>query len=598
MMSGFERRTHRVGDLRVEDVGRQVTLYGWVHRLRDLGGLRFLQLRDVAGLLQVVFDPTENQAMVEASDRLRPEWVVKVKGLVRARPEGQGNADMVTGAVEVLAEELEVLAESETPPFVVSGEGAGVSELTRLKYRYLDLRKPENQAKLVFRARLSSQFRRYLDDAGFHELETPILTKSTPEGARDFLVPSRISPGEFYALPQSPQLFKQLFMVSGFDRYYQICRCFRDEDLRADRQPEFTQLDVETSFTPPEQLFELIEGLFRQAAETMPEIRPPEGPFLRLPYGEAMARFGTDKPDMRFAMEIRNFSEELRGSGFVVFDRVLEEEGAVQALCVPGGASFSRKQVDGWNARAIELGARGLAWCKLAEGAVKGPLLKALGEERIRRLFEGAGGGEGDLLFFVAAEPQLGQKVLGQLRLELARDLDMIDSRKQAFLWVTEFPWLEYDDSEDRFFAMHHPFTKPVLSDLEDFVDSPGRIRAQAYDLVLNGSEIGGGSVRIHDPALQKRMFGYLGIGDEEAEAKFGFLLEALRFGAPPHAGIALGMDRVVALFTGQDSIRDVIAFPKTTRGQCPLTGAPTPVDPAQLAELGVGLTGTRNHEA
>ncbi len=587
------KRTHDCGALRAGDAGREVILMGWVHVRRDLGNLIFIDLRDREGVTQVVFDP---QVAAEAHERahvLRSEWVVAVRGETAPRLEGQENPHMATGAVEVRAKELKILNRTEIPPFQVEG-AVDASETLRLKHRYLELRRPRVLRNFRMRHRIAAGVRDFLDGEGFLEVETPFLTKSTPEGARDYLVPSRVNRGLFYALPQSPQLFKQLLMVSGFDRYYQIVRCFRDEDLRADRQPEFTQVDLEMSFADEETVMDLHEGLMASLFEAVLDKKIPR-PFPRMTFREAMDRFGTDRPDTRFGLEIRDLTTPAGESEFRVFRQGIDGGGVVKAVTVPGGADgFSRKDLDGLGASAAEWGAKGLAWAKVTESGWQSPIKKFFPEDLQEAVNEAAGAGPGDLVLMVSDRNETALHVLGMLRLHLARQLDRVPRDEQAFVWVTEFPLLEFDEEEGRLAAVHHPFTAPMAEDLPRLAQEPESVRARAYDLVLNGSEIGGGSVRIHTRELQDEMFRVLGISGEEAEAKFGFFLEALRYGAPPHAGMALGFDRLVAVMTGAESIREVIAFPKTQRATCPLTGAPSRVSERQLEELGL----TRHDES
>lgn len=586
---GDWKRTHDCGALRAGNAGREVVLMGWVHVRRDLGNLIFIDLRDREGITQVVFDPQVDAGVHERAHVLRGEWVVAVRGETVPRLEGQENPDMATGAVEVRAKALKILNRTEIPPFQVAG-AVDASETLRLKHRYLELRRPRVFRNFRTRHRIAACVRDYLNHEGFIEVETPILTKSTPEGARDYLVPSRVNQGLFYALPQSPQLFKQLLMVSGFDRYYQIVRCFRDEDLRADRQPEFTQVDLEMSFADEETVMALHEGMMQSLYRTVLD-KELTLPFPRLTYREAMDRFGTDRPDTRFGLEIRDLTGPASGSDFRVFRQVIDGGGVVKAVTVPGGAEgFSRKDLDGLGASAAEWGAKGLAWAKVAEGGWQSPIKKFFPEGIQGEMNRAAGAGPGDLLLLVSDRDETALHALGMLRLHLARRLGLVPEDEPAFVWVTEFPLLEYDEEEGRLAAVHHPFTSPVEEDLPRLAEEPGSVRARAYDLVLNGSEIGGGSVRIHTRELQDQLFRILGISTEEAEAKFGFFLEALRYGAPPHAGMALGFDRLVAVMTGAESIREVIAFPKTQRATCPLTGAPSRVDERQLRELGISL--------
>jgi aspartyl-tRNA synthetase len=570
------------GRLNRSNLGETIEVVGWIRRCRNLGGLVFADMRDRTGFLQLVFE----DEMIATGEALSSEDVVQVTGVVRERAEGQANPDLASGEIEIKVTGLEILSEAETPPFVVE-DSTNASEELRLTYRYLDLRRPEMTANLVLRHQVVAETRRYFDEMEFVEVETPILTRSTPEGARDFLVPSRLHRGEMYALPQSPQLFKQLMQVAGLGRYLQIARCFRDEDLRADRQLEFTQVDLEASFVVEEDLYTLIEGLFARVFPIV-GIEPPS-PYPRMTYHDAVERYGSDRPDTRFGLELVELGHLCEGCGF----RVLESaaaEGRVKGLVLPGGASLSRKQLDGLNEQVKPFGAAGVLWFKRTGDGVASPAKKALGEAGVERFLDTAGAGEGDLLLVIGAPEKVTLAALGALRLHLARSKDLIPAERHDFLWVTEFPLLEWDEDDQRFYAMHHPFTSPMPEDLEALADDPGRVRARAYDVVMDGVELGGGSIRIHRPDLQRQMFKALGIDEEEAQARFGFLLDAFRFGVPPHGGIALGLDRMIALMAGRDSIRDVIAFPKTTSGSCLMTAAPSPVDQAQLQELGVGL--------
>ncbi len=575
-------------------VGERVTLAGWVHRRRDHGGLVFIDLRDRSGLAQVVFSPDVEKAVHEKAHELRSEFVISISGLLRKRPEGTANANLPTGQVEVYADRLEVLNAAKTPPFLIEDDEP-VSEMQRLKYRYLDLRRPFMQRNLMLRHKVTSATRRYLDDNGFLEVETPVLTKSTPEGARDYLVPSRVNPGQFFALPQSPQLFKQLLMVSGFDRYYQITKCFRDEDLRADRQPEFTQIDIETSFLDRDELLPLMEGLVARVFKESLGVEL-ETPFPRMGYAEAMRRFGVDKPDTRFGLEFIELSDLCREVDFKVFREAVEKGGLVNALCVEDGASMSRSELDALTEFVKVYGAKGLAWVKLNEDGWQSPIAKFFTDEQKAAIEQRAGAKKGDLLLFGADKARIVHASLGNLRNHLAEKLGLIPEGKYNFLWVTDFPLLEYDDDAGRWIAMHHPFTSPLDEDLDKLSDeaSAAQVRAKAYDLVLNGIELGGGSIRIHRQDVQSRMFALLGIGEEEARQKFGFLLDALQFGAPPHGGIAFGLDRMIMLMTGSDSIRDVIAFPKTQRAQDLMCDAPGEVSERQLQELHVKVVGVK----
>ncbi|BCW94255.1 MAG: aspartate--tRNA(Asp/Asn) ligase [Thermoanaerobaculum sp.] len=568
------------GSLRPEHIGQQVELCGWVRRRRDLGGVVFVDLRDREGIAQVVFrDQLKSQA-----ETLSPEDVVRVVGTVVARE--NPNPEIPTGLVEVVAEDLQILNRAETPPFVVE-DRVKASEELRLRYRYLDLRRPEMMANLLLRHRITFEIRRYFHEMGFIEVETPILTRSTPEGARDFLVPSRLSPGKFYALPQSPQLFKQLLQVAGLGRYMQIARCFRDEDLRADRQPEFTQVDVEASFISEEDIFALIEGLFHRIFPLV-GIEPPEH-FPRLSYAEAMESYGSDRPDLRFDLRLTDFSGLSAECDFLPL-REAAATGRVKGLVVPGGAAFSRKELDSLGEQAKELGLPGIVWMKKTADGVASPAKKALGDAGVLRFLQAAGYQDSDLLLIAGGPEKTVLTALGQLRLWCARKLDLIPQNQFAFCWVTDFPLLEWDEETQRFYACHHPFTSPKPEDVELLETAPEKVRARAYDVVVNGLELGGGSIRIHDAELQRRVFACLGITPEQAQQKFGFLLEAFRYGAPPHGGIALGLDRLVMLMAGRESIRDVIAFPKTTAGNCLLTDAPNVVDEEQLTELHLQL--------
>jgi len=582
------RRTRGCGELGEADAerGLEVLLTGWVHRRRDLGRLIFVELRDATGLVQVVFDPSASAERHALAETLRAESVVGVRGTVLRR--SAPNPRLPTGRIEVHATELEVLNRAEALPFPLAedGEGPLANEEARLTHRFLDLRRPRLQQALRLRHRLSIAARRVLDTGGFVEVETPILTRSTPEGARDYLVPSRVHAGSFYALPQSPQLFKQLLMIAGFDRYYQFARCFRDEDLRADRQPEFTQIDLEMSFVRPADVYAIVEplvvALFR---EIEVELRPP---FPRMRYADALERYGTDRPDTRFGLEIRDPGPAVQGSGFRVFDAALEAGGAVRGLAVPGGAAASRKDLERYAEWAKEAGAGGVVWVRLDPTKLASSALQALGPERCRSIAEAVGAQAGDLALFVADALPTVRRVLGLLRTRIAAERGLIPDGLWSLLWIEQFPLLEWDAEAGRHVAVHHPFTAPAWEDLDALDARPGEVRAQAYDLVLNGTEIAGGSIRIHRRDVQQRVFRALGIPSAEAEQRFGFLLRALDAGAPPHGGIALGFDRIAAMLAGAESIRDVIAFPKTTSASCLMTAAPAPVDDRQLAELGL----------
>jgi aspartyl-tRNA synthetase len=585
-MGGW-KRTHSCGALRASDAGQVVTLMGWVHRRRDHGGLIFVDLRDREGITQCVFNPADGADAHAKVQDIRGEFVVAVRGVVAPRPAGTENSKIPTGAVEIHASELKVLNDCRPLPFQIDSEvDMEVDEMLRLKYRYLDMRRASVLRAFQVRDLTCRAVRDYLHEQGFLEVETPFLTRSTPEGARDFLVPSRLQPGSFYALPQSPQLFKQLLMVAGFERYFQIVRCFRDEDLRKDRQPEFTQIDIETSFLDRDDFLPMIEGLVAAIWRRVKgvELRVP---FPRLAYDEAMARFGSDKPDLRFAIELTDVSPLFAGGEFQAFAQVVAGGGAVKALRVPGAGGMSRKELDDLTAEAKQAGAKGLVWIKVTAEGLNSPVAKFLAAVQERLLAQTASG-PGDLLLLVGDASTVAATVLGRLRVDLARRLKLIPEDRDVFTWVIDFPLVEWNADEKRWDAVHHPFTAPRDEDLALLESDPGRARAKAYDLVLNGQEAAGGSIRIHQPSVQERLFGLLGISKEEARARFGFLLEALEFGAPPMGGIAFGLDRLAASLVGQESIREVIAFPKTQKGMCPLTDAPAPVDARQLRDLGI----------
>lgn len=576
-------RTHTCGELRSSHVGQTVTLNGWVQRRRDHGTVLFIDLRDRHGITQIVFNAELALDVHNQGEKLGSEDVVAVTGVVNLRPEGADNQNLTTGDIEVLVQQIEVLNEAKTPPFMIEDE-AEVTDALRLKYRYLDLRRPKMQRLLELRHRVSALVRSFLNEQHFLEVETPILTKSTPEGARDYLVPSRVNPGTFFALPQSPQLFKQILMVAGTDRYYQIARCFRDEDLRFDRQPEFTQIDIEMSFVDRDQIMSLMERMISLVFQETAGIALTP-PFQRMTYAEAMGRYGSDKPDLRFGMPLHELNAFASKSEFKVFKETVAKGGMVKAMVVKGGASIPRSRIDALGETAKGFGAKGLAWVKVVgEGQLESVIAKFLDAASLQSAVPEAA--VGDLLLFVADKPSIVHDVLGRLRLSLGEELNLIDRTAWKPLWVVDFPMLEYDQESKRYIAMHHPFTAPLDEDLPLFESDPLKLRAKAYDLVLNGNEIGGGSIRIHRRDIQSKVFDLLGIGKEEAAVKFGFLLDALEFGAPPHGGIAFGLDRLIMLLGGADSIRDVIAFPKTQKAQCLMTEAPSPVDAAQLKEL------------
>jgi aspartyl-tRNA synthetase len=582
------RRTHSCCELGAEDIGTEVVLMGWVLRRRDHGGVIFIDLRDREGITQVVFNPAVDTEVHAKAHAIRNEYVLAVRGKVDPRPEGMVNSNLRTGEIEVLVSELKILNPAKTPPFLIE-DNIDVSENIRLKYRHLDLRRPQMQNNLKLRHRATASVRNYLNGRDFLDLETPVLTRSTPEGARDYLVPSRVNPGQFYALPQSPQIFKQLFMISGYDRYYQIVRCFRDEDLRADRQPEFTQIDIEMSFVGEEDVIETAEGMmaavFKDVLDT--ELSTP---FKRLTYAEAVGRYGLDKPDTRFGFELKDISDIVAGSGFKVFAGAVKKGGIVKALNAKGCNHFSRKEIDDLTDFVAVYRAKGMAWIKVKENDWQSPIAKFFTDDEKKALAERIDMEPGDLIFFVADQPKIVNEALGNLRNHLGRKLGLIDEKKFDFLWVTRFPMFEYDEGEKRYQALHHPFTSPLEEDYGKLQDDPLAVQSRAYDLVLNGFEIGGGSIRIHQREIQEKVFKALGMDRKDYEDKFGFLISALDSGAPPHGGIAIGFDRLVMLLCGESSIRDVIAFPKTQKAACLLTGAPSTTSKQQLEELHLRL--------
>jgi len=586
----FKIRTHTCGELREQHVDEKVVLNGWVDRRRDLGGLIFIWLRDRYGITQIVFEPDINRDSYELAKKLRGEFVISIQGIVRKRPEDAINKELETGKIDVLADQLIILNEAETPPFVIKN-GTDAFEDLRLKYRYLDLRRPALQKVLLLRHKMYQMVRKYFDENNFVEIETPVLMKSTPEGARDYLVPSRVHKGKFYALPQSPQQYKQLLMVSGFDRYFQIVKCFRDEDLRADRQPEFTQIDVEMSFITKEEVFSVVEGLMKLLFKEIWNIEL-SMPIIRLSYEDAMTKYGSDKPDLRFGMELHKLNEIFNKSEFKVFKDVVDSPGIVAGLVAPGCASFSRNQIDGLTDFVKKFGAKGMVWFKVRENGIDSPTAKFLSDEEKEKLISELKAKPNDLILILAGEKNSTLNQMGSLRLELAKRLEFIKPETPpSLLWVTDFPLFEYDEETKRFYAMHHPFTSPKLDEVELLEKNPGKIKAQAYDLVLNGNEIAGGSIRIHNSELQTRMFKALGISDEEARQKFGFLINAFKYGAPPHGGIAFGFDRMVMLFAGVDSIRETIAFPKTASAMSLMDECPSSVSEEQLKELHLKIT-------
>lgn len=587
-MKGLHR-THRCAEVSINDAGKTVTVMGWVQKNRNKGGIIFVDLRDRSGILQIIFEGKNiSEEGFAKAEKLRSEYVVAVTGVIQPR-EGAANTSIVTGDIELIANDIRILSEAETPPFPIE-EGIKTKEELRLKYRYLDLRRPDLQRNLIMRSKVATLTRQFLSDEGFLEIETPILNKSTPEGARDYLVPSRVHPGSFYALPQSPQLFKQLLMVSGYDRYFQIAKCFRDEDLRADRQPEFTQIDMEMSFVDIDDVIDvnerLLKKLFKETINVDIEL-----PIPRMTYKEAMERFGSDKPDTRFGMELKNVTDVVRNCGFGVFTGAIANGGSVRGINAKGQAAMPRKKIDSLTDVAKTYGAKGLAYvCVMDDGSIKSSFSKFLSEEEMNSLIKAMDGEPGDLLLFAADLDKVVYDVLGNLRLELAERLGLTDKNTYNFLWVTEFPLFEWSEEQNRYVAMHHPFTMPMEEDIEFLDTEPGKVRAKAYDIILNGNEIGGGSVRIHQDDIQEKMFEKLGFTKEQAYERFGFLLNAFKYGVPPHAGLAYGFDRMIMLMAGQESIRDVIAFPKIKDASCLMSDAPNVVDDIQLDELGIQI--------
>ncbi|WP_022666069.1 aspartate--tRNA ligase [Desulfospira joergensenii] len=586
---GKMKRTHFCSELRAEDVDREVILMGWVQHRRDHGGVVFVDLRDREGITQVVFNPTISPEVHEKAQEIRNEYVLGVRGKVAARPADMLNPNMDTGAIEILVQELKIFSRAKTPAFQIE-DHVEASENIRLKYRHLDLRRTQLKNNILARHKATMAVRNYLDNKGFIDIETPFLTKSTPEGARDYLVPSRVNQGQFYALPQSPQLFKQMLMIAGFDRYYQIVKCFRDEDLRADRQPEFTQIDMELSFVDEDQIMEIAEGLITGIFKNVLglDLAPP---FPRLTYDEAMERFGLDRPDLRFGLELCNVSDIVKDANFKVFASVVKNGGLVKAVNAKGCASFTRREIDELTEFAAVYRAKGLAWIKIKEDQWQSPIAKFFTDDEKEALRQRLDLEPGDIVFFVADQPKITNEALGQLRNELARRLGLISDDEFCFTWVTDFPLLDYDENEKRYQALHHPFTSPNEEDIDKLETSPLEVKSRAYDLVLNGIEIGGGSIRIHDTQLQQKVLGCLGIDEAEAREKFGFLLEALESGAPPHGGIAFGLDRLIMILCKEDSIRNVIAFPKTQKATCLLTEAPSEAGVAQLQELAIRIS-------
>ena len=583
------KKTHSCGELTIKNVGQDIVLEGWVHSRRDHGGLLFIDIRDRFGLTQIIFDVKNiSKENYDSATTLRDEFVIRVYGKVVKRMEGTINAKLNTGEIEISANKLEILNASLTPPFLINDD-AEVGENTRLKYRYLDLRRPAMQRNLITRHKVAFEARAYLNENNFLEIETPVLTKSTPEGARDYLVPSRVNPGNFYALPQSPQLFKQLLMVSGYERYFQIVRCFRDEDLRADRQPEHTQIDMELSFVDQEDVYKIVEGLIVRVFKNVLGVEL-KAPFARITYDVAMNEYGSDKPDLRFDMKLKDVTEVVKDVEFKVFSGVIKSGGVVKCVVAPGCASYSLGEMDKITKYAMDLGAKGMAWFKLVDGAAQSPIAKFFKETDIKNIKDATGAKDGDLVLFIADKKKVANTVLGGLRLEMAKRLNLIDKSAYCFEWVVDFLMFEWSDEDERFVAVHHPFTSPKTDDINELDKNPGELKAKAYDIVLNGVELGGGSIRIHKRDMQEKIFQILGINKEEAQEKFGFLLDAFQYGTPPHGGLAIGLDRFIMLMLKLDSIREVIAFPKTQKAACLMTNAPSKVSEKQLRELYISV--------